>query len=153
MSLLARRSLLANANNSVHESLFLQRLHSALKGDLRLVSTKDEFILSDVDIMKVFDATTSSVHSRKKCTVLECLLDNWMELNGYFRLEFGVPNFEDRWIHKMSLFYLFFFWIWIKSNKVLNLFFYFGMIWTYLMNKERIVWELNIEEAGLSAIE
>jgi len=51
ISVLARRCLVMDPQNSSSTFLFLQRYHALFKGDIRITSTKDEFILADIDIM------------------------------------------------------------------------------------------------------
>jgi len=52
LSTLGRRCLVMDANNLSATNLFLQRYHALFKGDIRITSLKDEFILADVDIMQ-----------------------------------------------------------------------------------------------------
>lgn len=51
ISILARRCLIENPNNVASTSYFLERYHSLFKGDLRITSTKDEWVLAALEIM------------------------------------------------------------------------------------------------------
>jgi len=51
IGLLARTCLIMNPSNASSTFLFLQRFHALFKGDIRISSTKDEFVLADVDIL------------------------------------------------------------------------------------------------------
>jgi hypothetical protein len=49
ISLFARRCLVLNSTVALNPNLFLQRFHALFKGDIRITSNKDDFVLSDPD--------------------------------------------------------------------------------------------------------